>query len=121
MIAYPIEGKRFQLHCTGCKKPCDIVDYEEFKGLSSGSYGPYYCFECDNKHVDEVPIQLLSDTFPYLLKLGDNWFLIDPWRSARESMRRFYLAVSAFQKYINERREDAKNAYSNFCNKTNVD
>lgn len=121
MIAHPIGEKTLQLYCTGCKKPGDIVNWEEFVELSRGTYGPYYCFDCDSRHVDEVPTQLLGNEFPYLLKIGDHWTLVDPWQTAPESMLRFFMAITVFQNYINRRKEEAKRAYSNFCNQANID
>lgn len=108
MIAKPVGKRMFQLFCSACKKPGDTVTYDEMLGLSSGGYGPYVCFECDNRHIDEVPASLMCDDFPYFLKLGKDWYLIDPWKSAREGTRRFQLALRAFQRYIDERREEAE-------------
>lgn len=103
MKALPVGERQFQLFCVGCGQPKDIVSYDEFLALSQGSYGPYYCFECDGRHADEIPTALLGEP-PYLLKVGENWYLIDPWKSARETMRRFYFVVKQFQQYIEDRR-----------------
>jgi hypothetical protein len=107
MKALPVGERQFQLFCVGCGQPKDIVDYDEFLALSRGTYGPYYCFDCDSRHADEIPVNLAGEP-PYLLKIGNDWFLIDPWRSAREMTRRFYNSVKTFQQYIDDRRKEKK-------------
>lgn len=98
MIAKPIGPGLYQLYCASCGCEVDKVSREEFKAICcSGEYSPVLCFECEGVgNVDSVPHQLAGDP-PYLLRLGDKWFMVDVWDEATDKLSRFSKMLNALQ------------------------
>lgn len=65
----------YELYCSGCFKPLDIVTQKVINWHFRGDI-PVFCFDCDPASADEVPLQLYLPYEQYDLFISPDIFRI---------------------------------------------
>lgn len=76
-------GDNWQLFCSVCSLPLDIVSSVELFAISR-EYAPVLCLNCDGG-ADEIPFVLLGDVLPYTLTIAGSPLLVDPYSEIEQS------------------------------------